>query len=220
MNAPEASLTLYADSQYASPYALSVYVTLTELGLPFALRTVDLAAGEQASAGFAAQSRTRRVPCLVQTGAAGAWALSESSAITEYLHDTHPHSRLYPAAAPDKTLARQVQAWLRSDLLPIRAERPTDVIFWPGARAWPPLSEAARAACAKLLAAAQSWLGDGRAHLLGRAWCLADTDLALMLQRLICAGDAVPDTLRHYAQRQWQRPSVQAWCALPRPASV
>ncbi|MDO5290585.1 MAG: glutathione transferase [Pseudomonadota bacterium] len=219
--APATAYTLYADRQYASPYALSVFVALTELGLPFALRTLDLAAGEQASADFAAQSRTRLVPCLVQTDAAGhTWALSESSAITEYLQDTHPQACLYPAAAPDKALARQVQAWLRSDLLPLRAERPTDVIFCPGARAWPPLSEAAQAACAKLFAAAQSWLGDGREHLLGRAWCLADTDLALMLQRLICAGDAVPDTLRHYAQRQWQRPSVQAWCALPRPASV
>ncbi|MNI52849.1 Glutathione S-transferase YfcF [compost metagenome] len=48
-----------------------------------------------------------------------------------------------------------------------------------------------------------------------REWCIADTDLALMLNRLVIHGDAVPENIRHYAQKQWQRPSVQAWLALP-----
>ena len=36
----------------------------------------------------------------------------------------------------------------------------------------------------------------------------ADTDLALMLNRLVINGDAVPESLARYAHRQWQRPSV------------
>ncbi|MGV8577848.1 glutathione transferase, partial [Pseudomonas aeruginosa] len=47
-----------------------------------------------------------------------------------------------------------------------------------------------------------------------REWCIADTDLALMLNRLVMHGDPVPERLRHYAHKQWQRPSVQAWLAL------
>jgi glutathione S-transferase len=39
-----------------------------------------------------------------------------------------------------------------------------------------------------------------------------------MLNRLILNGDAVPAELVAYAQRQWQRPSVQAWVNQPRPA--
>jgi glutathione S-transferase len=42
-------------------------------------------------------------------------------------------------------------------------------------------------------------------------WCIADTDLALMLHRLIMNGDAVPERLKTYATQQWQRPSVQHW---------
>ena len=36
-----------------------------------------------------------------------------------------------------------------------------------------------------------------------------DAELALMLQRLIQNGDAVPQRLKTYALQQWQRPSVQ-----------
>lgn len=48
-------------------------------------------------------------------------------------------------------------------------------------------------------------------------WSIADTDLALMLSRLIIAGDPVPSRLRDYAQFHWQRPSVQEWVDKPRP---
>jgi glutathione S-transferase len=48
-------------------------------------------------------------------------------------------------------------------------------------------------------------------------WCIADTDLALMLNRLILNGDDVPDDLASYAARQWQRASVQLWINLNRP---
>lgn len=205
---------LYVDQQYLSPYALSVFVALTELALPFELRTLDLGAGQQWGQAYA-HSLTRRVPLLEESSPQGRWVLSESSAIAEYLQDTHPQAALYPRAARPKAQARQIQAWLRSDLLPIRAERPTEVVFGP-ATPRAPLSPAAQQAARKLLDAAQAWLGDGREHLLG-AWCLADTDLALMLQRLILAGDAVPAILQTYAARQWQRPGVQAWLALPRP---
>ncbi|RRD57332.1 glutathione transferase [Comamonadaceae bacterium OH2545_COT-014] len=206
------ALTLYADRHCVSPYAMSVFVALTELGLPFALRTLDLAAGEQAGAGFAARSLTRRVPMLTEDD----WALTESSAITEYLQDTRPGAALYPHNRRARAQARQVQAWLRSDLLPIRQERPAEGVFCPGRPPPAPLSAAAQQAADKLATAALHWLSDGREHLFGR-WCLADTDLALMIQRLILAGDAVPGVLRCYAQRQWLRPSVQAWCTLPRP---
>lgn len=206
------AFTLYVDHQYASPYAMSVYVALTELGVPFEIRTLNLSAHEHHAAGYAAQSLTRRVPMLV---ADGAWNLTESSAITEYLQDTHPQARLYPCEPRARAQARQVQAWLRSDLLPIRQERPTDVIFYPP-QTQPALSANAHAAASKLFAAARHWLADGREHLFDQ-WSVADTDLALMIQRLNLAGDAVPPVLQAYAARQWQRASVKAWCALPRP---
>jgi glutathione S-transferase len=60
------------------------------------------------------------------------FALSESSAIDEYLEDRFAPpewERIYPHDLQKRARARQIQAWLRSDLVPIRVERSTDVVF-------------------------------------------------------------------------------------------
>lgn len=204
-------LRLYVDTQFTSPYAMSVFVTLREKGLPFDVRTLDLNALENQSKNYAGLSLTQRVPTLEH----GDFALSESSAITEYLDEVFPQVPVYPQAAQQRARARQVQAWLRSDLLPIRQERSTLVVFY-GVQ-YAPLSPAAQLAADKLLDAAQLLLAGGRDYLFGQ-WSIADVDLAVMLNRLILNGDPVPTPLVEYAQRVWQRPSVQAWLNQPRPA--
>ena len=204
-------LHLYVDSLFTSPYAMSVFVALREKGLAFETLTLDLDAGQTQAADYAQRSLTQRVPTLVD----GDFALSESSAITEYLDQAYPETRVYPADVQQRARARQVQAWLRSDLLPIRQERSTLVVFCGQKR--PPLSAEAQAAATKLITAAQALLADNREYLCGQ-WSIADVDLAVMLNRLILNGDAMPAQLVTYAQRQWQRPSVREWVELRRPA--
>lgn len=204
-------LRLYVDSQLTSPYAMSAFVTLREKGLEFELSTVDLDALENQSEDYTGLSLTQRVPTLVE----GDFALSESSAITEYLEEIFPQSPVYPQGAEQRARARQVQAWLRSDLLPIRQERSTLVVFYGVQSSH--LSPAAQSAAGKLIVAAQALLADGREYLCGQ-WSIADVDLAVMLNRLILNGDSVPAPLVEYARRQWRRPSVQEWVNLPRPA--
>ena len=204
-------LTLYTDAAHLSPYAFSAYVALCEKGLPFTLQAIDLATGENRNPAYRQLSLTARVPTLVH----GGFALSESSAISEYLEEAFPfptHARLYPADIQDRARARQVQAWLRSDLAEIRGERPTTIVFQAPMAV--PLSAAARAAAQRLFSLAEALLQDG--HLFGQ-WSIADTDLSLMLNRLVHNGDAVPDRLAAYAREQWHRPSVQAWLDLIRP---
>lgn len=148
------TLHLYTDAQYASPYAMSVFVALHEKGLAFELSTVDLGKSENQKPEFAAKSLTRRVPTLIHDG----FALSESSAITEYLDETFPGVALYPADRQQRARARQVQAWLRSDLMPIRQERSTEVVFYGPTTA--PLSGAAQLAAEKLFAMAEAQMCD------------------------------------------------------------
>jgi glutathione S-transferase len=81
----------------------------------------------------------------------------------------------------------------------------------------PPLSAAARGSSEKLFSAANALL-DGRSGNLFGDWCIADVDLAMMLNRLIVHGDPVPDNLVAYTTQHWQRPSVQQWANKPRPA--
>ncbi|MDB5765930.1 MAG: glutathione S-transferase [Collimonas fungivorans] len=205
-----AVLHLYADAQFASPYAMSVFVALVEKGLTFDMSTIDLGAGENKDEAYARLSRTARVPALRH----GEFILSESSAITEYLDDVFPDKRLYPLDVERKARARQVQAWLRSDLMPIRQERNTEVVFYGAKRA--ALSSLAEGAAQKLFAVADDLLRDDAEYLFGE-WTIADVDLALMLNRLTLHGDPVPEKLATYAQKQWQRPSVQQWRQQLRP---
>jgi len=206
-------MQLYVDSNYASPYAMSVFVGLHEKQLAFEITTLDLSSGAASDPAYAKISLTHRVPTLVD----GDFSLSESSAITEYLHEAYPGQALYPADVKQRARARQVQAWLRSDLMPIRSERTTVVLFYgPSAT---PLSDEARSAAQKLFAGATELLSHGGPHLCGKEWCIADVDLAVMLNRLVLNGDSVPANLAAYASRQWRRPSVQLqlWVNQERP---
>lgn len=207
----DAALHLTVDAQYCSPYAMSVYVALQEKQLPFTLATLDLDHGANHAPAYAASSLTARVPALQH----GDFVLSESSAITEYLDELFPTPALYPQSAQDKARARQIQAWLRSDLLPLRQERDTLVVFYRPVRQ--PLSDSGQRAAHKLLRVAEQLLLPGRDSLFGE-WSIVDVDLALMLNRLRLNGDPMPQRLADYAARQWQRPSVQQWLQLARPA--
>ncbi len=207
---PKHDLHLYVDTQFASPYAMSAFVALHEKGVAFKVSTVDLGAQENQRAVFAAMSLTQRVPTLVHNG----FALSESSAIAEYVNEVFPGPSLYPMDSHERARARQVQAWLRSDLMPIRVERSTEVVFYRPSAA--PLSNAARESAAKLFTAVEALLKPSSKYLFEQ-WSIADVDLALMLNRLILNGDDVPERLARYAQRQWARPTVQLWVNQERP---
>jgi glutathione S-transferase len=200
-------LMLYVDGFWCSPYALSVFVCLKEKGLPFETREVKLHEQAQKTPQFQSKSVTARVPVLEH----GAFRLSESSAIVEYLEDIFPPPRypaMLPASPQDRARARQIMAWIRSDLMPIREERGTHTVFYK--HPVQPLSPAGKAAAEKLIAAASAFIPEGRTSLFD-AFGVADADLAMMLMRLVGNGDQVPARLREFVAAQWQRPSLREW---------
>ncbi len=200
---------LYVDAQFISPYAMSVFVALSEKSIPFEMECIDLDTQENLEAEYTAYSLTCRIPTLRHNDL----SLSESSAITEYLEEMFPppvYAATYPRNLVTRARARQVQAWLRSDLLVLRKERPTRVIFQePSDEA---LSEQAQRDVERLLQVSESLLTKNEKTLFGE-WSIADTDLALMLNRLLANGDKIPVRLAEYVKYQWRRPSVQAWVA-------
>ncbi len=205
-------LELFVDSRFVSPFAMAAYVALKEKAVPFQLSTINLAQRAQHEASYVTKSLTSKVPTLVH----GDFSLSESSAITEYLDEVFPGIALYPKEPQLRARARQVQAWLRTDLMPIRQERSSEGIFQEPTH-YLPLSAEATKAADKLFTIAEKLLVDSSGSLFPQ-WSIADTELALMLNRLIKHGDPVPDRLRQYANEQWKRPSVQSWNNLPRSA--
>lgn len=205
-------LQLYVGADFVSAFAMSAFVALKEKQLSFEFVTVDLKSRENYQATYRDISLTCKIPTLVHEG----FALSESSAIAEYLDELTPgHKRLFPQDIKQRARARQLQAWLRSDLLVVRRERPFDLVYF--GKKDIPLSDEAQAAVDRLLFVADRLLAEGAEHLFGE-WSIADTDLAIMLNRLVANGDPVPARLVAYVRRQWDRDSVRAWMDIERVA--
>ena len=206
-------LTLWVDSLFDSPYAMSAFVALEEKQLPYTLKTVSLEAGEHRQPAY--RAATGRVPALQH----GDYWLAESTAIAEYLAEVFPfpgHPRLFPEDLKERGLCRMIQAWVRSDFLAIREERSTETIFF--ARTDAPLSNAAIGQANRLMKGLEPLIPEGRPTLFAQ-WCIADCDLSLMLQRLnLNGGYTLPPRVKAYAEAAWQRPSIQKWVETQRPA--
>lgn len=201
---------LYTDSKCLSPYVFSVYVALVEKGIDPVIRKINLESKENYNKEYADVSLTRRVPTLSHHN----FSVSESSAITEYLDELLPYpdyTPIYPKDVRSRARVRQVQAVLRSDFMPIRIERPTEVIF--NEPIDKKLSRSAQESAEKLFAVSETLVTVNSANLFND-WCIADTDLSMMLMRLVKNGDMVPDQLKKYALYQWERASVQKWLQL------
>ena len=209
-----ARLTLFGEYQLDSPFVFTAFVALKEKGVPFDFRLLDLARGEQRTPEFASRSLTRRVPTLD----AGAFALSESVAIVEYLEETlapPAYPRLLPATVEGRARARQVLGWLRTDLAALRRARPSESIFFEHVHT--PLDPAAQNDVDKLVRVSTELVGTTGA--VSGDFSIADADLAFALMRLHANGDELPLVLARYAENVWQRPSVAAWVTLARPAT-
>ena len=202
-------LVLYGNDLYTSPYVFSAFVVLTEKKVPFRLEVLSLEKKEHERSDYAVPSITGKVPALRH----GDFWLAESSAIDEYVEEAFPppaHPRLYPEDPRARARVRMVQAFLRSDLVPLRTERSTSTFFVGEAVA--PLSAEARASAERLVRVAERVLAPGAAFVAG-AFSPGDADLALMLQRLVANGDPCPERLAAYARTIFARPSVRAWLA-------
>jgi glutathione S-transferase len=208
--------TLYAETLWISPYVFSSFVALKEKGVHFAVAEVALVDGAHLEPTYRDASLTARVPSVDHDG----FRLAESSAIAEYLDDILPapaHPPLLPDDVRDRARARQLMAWLRSDLGALRDERSTVTMFYRFRL--PPLTAAGERDARKLLRVADQMIPTGGGALFGD-WCLADSELAFMLHRLILTGENVPERIRSYADAQWRRPSVRAFAEHARPKTV
>ncbi|SUG92539.1 glutathione-S transferase [Salmonella enterica subsp. enterica] len=196
---------------FSLPTSCPPGVALQEKGLSFTLKTRDLDQGEHLQPGWRGYALTQRVPVLE----ADNFELSESSAIAEYLEERFapPQWGAYLPARFTKTRAARDRFRRGYAAIYCRfAKNGLPTWCLPGAKK-APLSEAGKASAAKLFATAEALLGQGTQNLFGE-WCIADTDLALMINRLALHGDDVPASLAAYATFQWQRASVQRFIAL------
>jgi glutathione S-transferase len=143
----------------------------------------------------------------------GDFWLAESSAIDEYIDEAFPPPRwprIYPEDLRERARVRMVQAFVRSDVLPLRLERPASTLF--AGEPVKPLTAEGKASAERLIGIA-SRLVTKKDGFVTAKFSPADADLGLMLQRLVANGDDCPSRLRAYANAVFARPSVRKWLA-------
>jgi glutathione S-transferase len=197
------ALTLYAESTFMSPWVFHAMVALEEMQLPYEVEVVPLPIPADTKAELQRRSVIGKVPILVD----GDTWITESLAISEYLAERYPdRPRIYPVDLVERARARQILSMLRTSLFALREARPTASVF--GRSVSVALDDKARAEVIELVRVASALIAPGAKTLFG-AWCIADSDLALCLMRLVAHQDAMPRHLIDYALGQFERKSVR-----------
>ncbi len=210
------AFTLYAETFYFSPYVFSSFVALREKKVAFDVVPISLVDGAHREPDYANAAVTGRIPSLDHDG----FRLAESSAIAEYLEEVLPppaHPRLLPEGEPERARARQLMAWMRSDLAALRDDRPTSTMFYRFRGV--PMTDQGKRDVERLLRVCEQLVPADVGPLFG-AWSLVDAELAFMLHRLILNDEPVPARTAAYARAQWARPSVQQYVGHARPKEV
>lgn len=191
---------------YLKPGACSFssHLVLEESGLAYDTEVVDLATKRTASGvDFYTVNPKGYVPALVLDSGD---LLTEGPAIVQYIADLVPHKALAPA---NGTLARyQVQGWLT--FIGTELHRNHSAFFNPTAKDdW---KNASRANLERRLAYVEAHFADGRAYLMGEAFCVADAYLFTVLRWMPVTG-LDPSRWPHlqaFKARMALRPAVQA----------
>src|SRR2546423_2524689 len=108
-------LTVYAESEWVSPWVFHVMVALEEKQLPYKLEVLELPMPAATKALLNDKAIIGKVPVLVH----GDLWISESLAISEYLAETFPtpgHPRIFPADLGERARARQLMSMLRTSM--------------------------------------------------------------------------------------------------------
>lgn len=185
--------------------SLSSRIVLTELGLPFEAIEVDTAAGTtRDGADYRAINPKGYVPALE---IAPGTIITENPAILQYLADRVPQAGLAPAHG---TIERaRLQEWLNF----ISSELHKAFGPWFGGR---PLDEAgasrALATLERRIGDVEHGLADGRRHILGETFTVADAYLFVVLNWSGAIGLDLSrwPKVAAYAARIAARPAVRA----------
>ena len=196
-----------------SSWSMRPWVLMRQLGLPFdevKLR-FDFEPGSAFRRAVAAYSPAGRVPVLVDDG----FAVWDTLAITEYLHERFPGHGVWPTAAKDRARARSLAAEMHAGFGALRSRCPMNIeaaLPAVGARLWAEQADV-RADVARIETLwAQALAASGGPFLFG-AFSAADAFYAPVCMRLRTYALPLSGTALAYIDRVSAVPGVAAWIA-------
>ncbi len=169
-------MTPYRLHHSPSTAALAVHWMLIELGVPFELEPVDFATRQQRSPAFLAINPSGRVPVLLVDGE----HRTEVAALLMLLAERHPQARF----APEPGAAARAD-YLQQTLFMANTLQPLfRAWYYPQEPAGPGAEDAVRARAEVEIGAVwaryDARFADGRTHLLGEAFSVADMLLTML----------------------------------------
>jgi glutathione S-transferase len=207
------AMQLVIGNKNYSSWSMRPWVLMRQLGIPFEevkLR-FDFAEHSPFRQAVARFSPAGKVPVLVDEG----FAVWDTMAIIETLHERFPGHGIWPAAPRPRARARSVCAEMHAGFGALRSRCPMNIeaaLPEVGARLWRD-EEALRRDLARLVAMWTDALeGSGGPFLFGD-FSAADATYAPVCTRIRTYALPVPAALLAYIDRVLEAPGVAAWIA-------
>ena len=194
-----------------SSWSMRPWVLLNQLGIAFEEHKLrfDFKPGSAYRKAVATVSPTGLVPVLLDEG----FAVWDTLAIAEYVHDKFPAAGVWPSDRLLRARARSVSAEMHSGFGALRNHCPMNIeaqLPDVGARLWAE-HEALRANVARVQALwADALKASGGPFLFGR-FCAADAMFAPVCTRMLTYGLPMSEVAAAYVQRVCAAPGVAAW---------
>jgi glutathione S-transferase len=207
------SLTLYIGNKNYSSWSMRAWVLMRELGIPFdevKLR-LDFSDGSPFRAALARVTPAGRVPVLAD----GEFAVWDTLAIAEYLHERFPHPGVWPADAQQRARARCLCAEMHAGFAALRSHCPMNLeaeLAAQGQRIWAEQPDVRR----DLARIDRMWgeqLAASGGPMLFGAFGAADAFYAPVAARITTYALPVSAGAAAYVQRLAELDSVRAWRA-------
>ena len=207
------SLQLFIGNKNYSSWSMRPWVLMRQRGLHFeeVMLRFDFSAHSHFRREVARVSPAGRVPVLVDDG----FAVWDSLAITEYLHDKFPGGGIWPDDMRLRARARCMVAEMHSGFSALRQHCPMNIeAHFPdvGARVWAEQA-AVRADVQRIeLMWAEALLASGGPFLFGE-FSAVDAMYAPVCMRLRNFALPVPLVVQRYIDHVVATPAVEAWMA-------
>jgi glutathione S-transferase len=214
------SLTLLIGNKNYSSWSMRPWVLLKQAGIPFTEQVVRFDSFDTGSAFRQTIDRINpvgKVPVLLDNAhlnAAGQpLAVWDTLAIAEYVAESFPDKRLWPASVPARARARSVCADMHSGFGALRSHFPMNI-----EASLPDIGQlvlrdkpAVRAELTRLCALWEGLLAEHGGPLLFGTFTVADAYFAPVVMRLKTYALPVPPAVAAYLDAVCALPSVQAW---------
>ena len=183
----------------ASPNCRKVRIVLSEKGLEYERRLIDISKGEHRSDHFLAINPHGRLPALqdeiaADDGTHQTISVYDSTIINEYLEDSYPDPPLFPSAPSDRAMARLLEDWADNILIEPAGDLYAQFVFTAESRRQKTKIEETRRRSLQLLRRLDGVLSDGRPYLLG-GYTIADAAMTPAMAYLTQFGTPIAEVI-------------------------